>query len=227
MVAPMSLTPIRSSRSNRSPRENMDGEFFAFSRDCRRVENAPAATPRPLPEQCILQCTDGLSAQVALRQSPILSAAAQLYCKSNNFQSSPVDKPHTCNPWLRSFGCGFPFCVPCVLSRLTSCFLPQTLKSRRGTPNQPRQICRAARLMSREKATSPNMKALLALMPAERPPYDQSPSLSQPESPDSEASRSPGATAAPGSRSSLKAQDPEAQLPASDIPHDQRTADLR
>jgi hypothetical protein len=55
----------------------------------------PAATARPLPEQCILQCTGELSAQVALLQSPILSVAKTSYFKKKTFPCLPVDKPHT------------------------------------------------------------------------------------------------------------------------------------
>jgi hypothetical protein len=39
-----------------------------------------------LPEQCILQCTGELSAQVALLQSPILSVAKISYPKEGNFR---------------------------------------------------------------------------------------------------------------------------------------------
>jgi len=55
----------------------------------------PAATAKPLPEQCILQCTGKLSARVALLQSPILSAAKSFYIRTGNFRRLPVDKPHT------------------------------------------------------------------------------------------------------------------------------------
>jgi len=56
----------------------------------------PAATAKPLPEQCILQCTGRLSARVALLQSPILSAAKSFYIRKGNFRGLPFDKPHTC-----------------------------------------------------------------------------------------------------------------------------------
>ena len=56
----------------------------------------PAATAKLLPEQCILQCTGELGAQVALLQSPILPAANSLYIQNQNFPGLPVDKPHTC-----------------------------------------------------------------------------------------------------------------------------------
>jgi hypothetical protein len=48
-----------------------------------------------LPKQCILQCTGKLSAQVALLQSPILSAAQTPYSKKQNFPWLSIDKPHT------------------------------------------------------------------------------------------------------------------------------------
>src|SRR6476661_9024722 len=48
-----------------------------------------------LPKQCILQCTDRLSAQVALLQSPILSVANTPYFNTQNYRGLPVDKPHT------------------------------------------------------------------------------------------------------------------------------------
>ena len=47
------------------------------------------------PEQCILQCTGDLSAQVALLQSPILPAAKISYSINQNLRGLPVDKPHT------------------------------------------------------------------------------------------------------------------------------------
>jgi len=59
------------------------------------LEKTPAATAKLLPEQCILQCTDGLSAQVALLQSPILSAVKPSYFKCRNYRGLPIDKPHT------------------------------------------------------------------------------------------------------------------------------------
>src|SRR5215204_4129590 len=59
------------------------------------LEIPPAATAKLLPEQCILQCTGRLSAQVALLQSPILSAAKTSYLKNQIYRGPPVDKPHT------------------------------------------------------------------------------------------------------------------------------------
>jgi hypothetical protein len=44
-----------------------------------QLKMTPAATQRPLPEQCILQCTGRLGAQVALLQSLILPAAKSFY----------------------------------------------------------------------------------------------------------------------------------------------------
>ena len=41
-----------------------------------------------------------LGARVALLQSPILPAAGSLYPEKELFRNLPVDKPHTCNPWL-------------------------------------------------------------------------------------------------------------------------------
>jgi len=55
----------------------------------------PAATHGLLPEQCILQCTGELGAQVALLQSPILPAAKISYSINQNLRGLPVDKPHT------------------------------------------------------------------------------------------------------------------------------------
>jgi hypothetical protein len=60
------------------------------------LAKTPAATDRLLPEQCILQCTDKLSAQVALLQSLILPVAKISYSKNQNLRGLPVDKPHTC-----------------------------------------------------------------------------------------------------------------------------------
>ena len=47
------------------------------------------------------------SAQVALLQSPILSAARSTYIKRRNFRGLPVDKPHTRNPRLKVFNFSF------------------------------------------------------------------------------------------------------------------------
>src|SRR2546430_12331226 len=59
------------------------------------LKKIPATTAKLLPDQCILQCTDELSAQVALLKSPILSAAKTSYLKRRNYRGLPVDKPHT------------------------------------------------------------------------------------------------------------------------------------
>src|SRR5690242_10139024 len=95
-VAPTFLIPTPSSHPNPVWLKNMDYvEFIALCRDCRWIgRKAPAATAKLLPEQCILQCTGRLSAQVALLQSPILSAAPQRYF-TKTLPRNPVDKPHT------------------------------------------------------------------------------------------------------------------------------------
>jgi hypothetical protein len=68
--------------------------FSLYAVFAEHLGKRPAATTRLLPAS-ILQCTDGLGAQVALLQSPILPAVISHYIQNQNFRGLPVDKPHT------------------------------------------------------------------------------------------------------------------------------------
>ena len=75
-------------------------EFNALTRGLRSlpVNKNPGATLGAGTDASAIH--GRLSAQVALLQSPILSAAHLSYIKKESFRALPIDKPHTCNPWL-------------------------------------------------------------------------------------------------------------------------------
>src|SRR6266446_1289873 len=62
----------------------------AISRRCRKA--TPGADASAIHGR--------LGARVALLQSPILPVVSLSYYKNRNFQTNPVDKPHTRHPWL-------------------------------------------------------------------------------------------------------------------------------
>jgi len=69
--------------------------FSLYPVIAEHLKNNPAAALQLLSGLCILQCTDGLGAQVALLQNPILPAAMLNYTQEEIFRGLPVDKPHT------------------------------------------------------------------------------------------------------------------------------------
>src|SRR5258706_13053698 len=93
-------------------------EFSALTRGLRSIPESKTPGPKIGAGTDASAIHGRLSAQVALLQSPILSAAKSPYTKRKSFRGLPVDKPHT-----------RPLAVPSVVSsyvlRFTFCSLNQ------------------------------------------------------------------------------------------------------
>src|SRR5580765_8142032 len=75
-------------------------EFNALTRGLRSIPGKKNPSPKNGAGTDASAIHGRPSAQVALLQSPILSAVRSPYIKRRIFRGLPVDKPHTCNPCL-------------------------------------------------------------------------------------------------------------------------------